>query len=74
MALDTKEYPIYSYPLNSVTYFGADSLDARNFFRDLYDGTIGGFSISGLFQNSADYVISARYYPFRIFKFYNYDT
>lgn len=72
MARDTRQYPIYSYPLYSVKYYTCDSATIRNLIRDILDGTIGG--IQGMFTNASDYVISARYYPFRVFKFFSIPT
>lgn len=69
MARDTREYPIYTYPLYSVKYYACDSATIRNMVRDILDGTIGG--IQGMFTNASEYVVSARYYPFRVFKFFS---
>lgn len=71
MSIDTREYPHYNYPVNSTKYYACVFAQAEQFIHDIIDGTLSGFDVSALFQNSRDYVSNIRIYPFNINKIYS---
>ena len=40
--------------------------NAQSFFGDIIDGTVSGYSLTGLLNNDSDYVVKGIYYPIKI--------
>lgn len=62
MAIDSTVYAVYGNTNVSFQYL--TSWGQIQFLNDaIMDGTINGYSVSGLFQNSNDYIVSMDFYP-----------
>ena len=69
--MDNNTYDIYA-PLKGAYQYLINAGQLDEFCSKLADGTITGFSIQGLFQDSNDYVISINYYPINLYSFANF--
>lgn len=73
MAMDNTNYKIYA-PKKSAFQYLINEAQLEDFFSKLTDGTLTGFSITGLFQNTNDYVVSVIYYPILLTSLCTYGT
>lgn len=72
--MDDTNYGIHSMGWASERKYAMTGQDFSKFIADVLNGTIHSWSLSGLFQNDNDYLISYRYYPIDLDKFVNYGT
>ena len=68
--MDNTNYLIYT-PSKSAYQYLLNPSQLNNFCGELADGTITGFDITGLFQDSNDYVVSINYFPVNLSLFCN---
>lgn len=68
--MDNTNYLIYT-PTKSAYQYLLNPSQVNQFCGELADGTITGFDITGLFQDTNDYVVSINYYPVNLSLFCN---